>query len=170
MEGLIYIENFISNPDELFNSLTSKIIWDESMKSRKTASFGKTYNYSQISYIERGFLVEIKNIIKNLTPVIDFKANNCLLNYYLDGKSKMGFHSDKIDILEGDTGIAIVSIGSIRTLRFRSIENTENIVDYKLTPGSLIYMTQNIQKEWMHSIIKSDTENGRISLTFRKIK
>lgn len=170
MEGLIHIENFISNPDELFDTLTTKITWNESMKSRKTASFGKAYNYSQISYIEQSFSKEVSSVIEKLTPIIGFMANNCLLNYYLDGKSKMGYHSDQIDILEDTTGIAIVSIGATRILRFRNIEDKESVIDYELTPGSLIYMTQDIQKEWMHSITKSDTEDGRISMTFRMIK
>jgi alkylated DNA repair dioxygenase AlkB len=82
----------------------------------------------------------------------------------------MGFHSDQTDILETNTGIAIISIGETRILTYRNIENSEKVIDYELTNGSLIYMTQEIQKEWQHAIPKSDTENGRMSLTFRKIK
>lgn len=81
----------------------------------------------------------------------------------------MGYHSDQTDILETDTGIAIVSVGETRTLKFRDIENPDHFLTYELTAGSLIYMTQEIQTIWQHSIPKSDTENGRISLTFRQI-
>lgn len=170
MEGITYIENCIGNPAELFNILTKTINWDERMAARKTASFGKAYNYSQIDYPDQEFLPEIKKIIKQLTPIIGFEANNCLINFYGDGKSKMGYHSDQTDILETDTGIAIVSIGEPRILKFRKIENPEFFLTYELTAGSLVYMTQEIQKIWQHSIPKSNTENGRISLTFRKIK
>ncbi len=48
MEGILFIENFISEPIELFNKLQKEIKWDERMSARKTASFGKAYNYSQI--------------------------------------------------------------------------------------------------------------------------
>lgn len=82
----------------------------------------------------------------------------------------MGYHSDQTDILVADTGIAIVSIGASRMLKFRNIENPEKCLTYELTPGSLVYMTQAIQSTWQHSIPKSDTDNGRISLTFRQIK
>lgn len=169
MNGIIHIEHFIENPDQLFDLLVSTVKWDERMTARKTASFGKAYNYSQIEYPYQEFLPELQNIIQKLKPVIGFEANNCLINYYLDGKSKMGYHSDQTDILEKNTGIAIVSVGETRMLKFRNIQTPEEFVSYELTSGSLIYMTQEIQDFWQHAIPKSDTENGRISLTFRQI-
>ena len=170
MDGITYIENFIDNPTELFNILTTNVKWDERMTARKTASFGKAYNYSQIDYPFQEFLPELKEIIEKLKPVIGFEPNNCLINFYMDGKSSMGYHSDQTDILETDTGIAIVSIGEARVLKFRNIENPEQFLIYELTAGSLVYMTQEIQAIWKHSIPKSDIENGRISLTFRQMK
>lgn len=170
MDGITYIEKFIDNPGELFDILTSTVKWDERMIARKTASFGKAYNYSQIDYPYQDFLPELDEIIKRLKPVIGFEPNNCLINYYLDGKSKMGYHSDQTDILDTDTGIAIVSIGETRTLKFRNIESPDQFLTYELTAGSLVYMTQEVQTIWQHSIPKSDTENGRISLTFRKMR
>lgn len=170
MDVIIYIENFLSKPDELFQTLNSNVAWDERMSSRKTASFGEAYNYSQISYPFQKFSNELKSIISLIEKTLNFKPNNCLINYYLDGKSKMGFHSDQTDILVEGTGVSIVSIGETRTLRFRNIENKELIRDYNLPSGSLIYMTNEIQEEWQHSIPKSDTRKGRMSLTFRKMK
>jgi alkylated DNA repair dioxygenase AlkB len=169
MDGITYIENFIENPSQLFNLLISTVKWDERMTARKTASFGKAYNYSQIEYPYQAFLPELEVINKKLKTVIGFEPNNCLINYYLDGKSKMGYHSDQTDILATSTGIAIVSVGETRTLKFRNTENPDHFISYALTSGSLVYMTQEIQALWQHSIPKSDTENGRISLTFRQI-
>jgi alkylated DNA repair dioxygenase AlkB len=170
MDGITYIDNFIDNPIELFNILTTNVNWDERMTARKTASFGKAYNYSQIDYPYQEFLPELKIIIGKLRSVIGFEPNNCLINFYMDGKSSMGYHSDQTDILETDTGIAIVSIGEVRVLKFRNIDNPEQFLTYELTAGSLVYMTQEIQTIWKHSIPKSNTKNARISLTFRKIK
>lgn len=169
MDGIIFIENFISNSQILFQEL-KEIDWDERMFSRKTASFGVAYNYSQISYPETKMPSNIKLITEKIFNTLGFEPNNCLINYYLDGKSKMGYHSDQIDILFENTGIAIVSLGATRILRFRNIKNPEIIIDYSLPSGSLIYMTQDVQNKWHHAIPKGDTEEGRMSLTFRKIK
>jgi len=170
MEGITHLENFIPNPGELFTLLTSTVKWDERMTARKTASFGKAYNYSQMEYPYQEFPPELAAINKKLETIIGFVPNNCLINYYLDGKAKMGFHSDQTDILEANTGIAIVSLGETRTLKFRNIVNPEEFVSYELTAGSLVYMTQEIQYHWQHAIPRSHTEKGRISLTFRQMK
>lgn len=39
----------------------------------------------------------------------------------MDGTSSMGYHSDQTDNLEKNTGIAIISLGAERILRFRKI-------------------------------------------------
>lgn len=169
IDGIIHIENYILNPHDLFEYLKTSVNWDERMAARKTASFGKAYNYSQIDYPYQEFLPEIEQINHKLESTVGFKPNNCLINYYLDGKSAMGYHSDQTDILETDTGIAIISLGETRTLKLRNIKNPEEVLNYILTAGSLVYMTQEIQRHWQHSIPKSDTVNGRISLTFRKM-
>jgi len=170
MNGITYIENFIDDSSYLFELLKTNVIWDERMAARKTASFGKAYDYSQIHYPYQEFLPEIGKIIEKVNNTLNFEPNNCLINYYLDGKSKMGFHSDQTNILFDGTGVAIVSLGETRILRFRNIENKELIKDYPLESGSLFYMTSELQSEWQHAIPKSNTEQGRMSLTFRKMK
>jgi alkylated DNA repair dioxygenase AlkB len=169
MEGITYIEKFIDNPKDLFDFLHNNVEWDERMTARKTASFGVAYNYSQISYPYRQMLFELDEICNKINSIIGFTPNNCLINYYLDGRSKMGFHSDQIDTLANGTGVAIVSIGETRTLRFRKIENKDEIIDLDLPSGSLIYMTQEVQKIWQHAIPTTNTDKGRMSLTLRKI-
>ena len=170
MDGIHYLENFISDPALLFDSLIQTIAWDESMRARKTASFGKAYNYSQINYSDQPFLPQLANIANQIKDTIGFYPNNCLINYYLDGNSKMGFHADQTDILVEKTGVVIISLGATRTLRFRNIADKSIQVDYPLPSGSLIYMTDTVQEYWHHAIPKSSTQDGRISLTFRKLK
>ncbi|MDB5120703.1 MAG: hypothetical protein JWN56_1921 [Sphingobacteriales bacterium] len=59
----------------------------------------------------------------------------------------MGFHADQMDILEANTGIAIISLRQTRALRFRNLQNNEQIIDYELVAGSLFYMTPEILGE-----------------------
>lgn len=169
MNGITYQETFVESPTALFETLRTGVIWDERMAARKTASFGEAYNYSQMQYPYQAFTPPLQEIVNALYKTIGFTPNNCLINYYLDGKSKMGFHSDQTDILVDETGVAIVSLGAIRTLRFRNIPNRELIHDFHLASGSLLYMRQEVQSEWQHAIPKSDTTEGRMSLTFRRL-
>jgi alkylated DNA repair dioxygenase AlkB len=170
MEGITYIQDFIENPSGLFQLLNRDVIWDGRMAARKTASFGKAYNYSQMDYVHQAFTPVLNNIIRDIEEALHFQPNNCLLNYYADGKSTMGFHSDQTDILEEGTGVAIVSLGATRILRFRNIEDKTITKDIPLPSGSLIYMKNEVQDIWQHAIPKSDVVDGRMSLTFRKIK
>lgn len=170
MNGISYIENFIDHPERLYEELELRVDWDERMSARKTASFGEAYNYSQISYPFQEFPSVLLPILDRIESSIGFRPNNCLINFYLDGTSKMGFHSDQTDILEPETGVAILSIGETRTLRFRNIEDQEIRQDFELPAGSLIYMTQQVQEKWQHAIPKSATNKGRMSLTFRHMK
>ena len=170
MNGITYIENFIEDPSRLFAVLQSTVIWDERMSARKTASYGKAYNYSQMEYVHQAFTPVLNGIALDIEDVLQFKPNNCLLNYYSDGTSSMGFHSDQTDILEKGTGVGIISLGATRVLRFRNIEDKSITKDFALPSGSFIYMTNELQDLWKHAIPKSDATDGRIRMTFRKIK
>ena len=126
MVGITYINNFLEHPDSLFESLKTNVEWDEKMIARKTASFGVAYNYSQMSYPSKEMPHELSMICNKVNNVIGFEPNNCLINYYLNGKSKMGFHSDQTDILETNTGIVIVSLGD--TFRFFDLYDTRTTI------------------------------------------
>ena len=169
MDGITFISDFLPESSRLFNHLAHSVHWDERMFARKTASFGVAYNYSQISYPYQEFTPELTAIIDAIAAELGFRPNNCLINYYLDGSSKMGWHSDQTDILAPGTGVVIVSLGATRSLRFREIAHKENKVDFPLPSGSLIYMTQQVQALWQHAVPKADTDQGRMSLTFREI-
>lgn len=169
MNDVLYIDNFIEDPHKLFEALNHKIVWDARMTARKTASFGKAYNYSQMFYPEVTFLDELKPLIVQIEKVLGFEPNNCLINFYENGQARMGWHSDQTDILYPQTGVAIVSLGSERILKFRKISDPEMTKEYLLASGSLLYMTQSVQKEWQHAIPKFATDQARMSLTFRKI-
>jgi alkylated DNA repair dioxygenase AlkB len=168
IDGTLYIDNFIDNDSFLFNTLRDTADWNRRMSSRMTTSFGVSYNYSDISYPDVLIPNYLDDLIGKISNIIGFTPNNCLVNYYLDGKSKMGYHSDRTDILLPGTGVVIVSLGSTRILRFRNISD-RSIVDFTLRSGSLFYMTADVQDLWVHSIPVSDTYSGRMSLTFRNL-
>lgn len=104
-----------------------------------------------------------------VAPALGFAPNNCLLNYYEDGQSSMGFHSDSSEELVEGTGVAIVSLGSERAIVFRSEADRSREFSYVLPGGSLLYMSQAIQTQWLHAIPKVEHAGPRISMTFRAI-
>lgn len=165
--NLIINNDFVPDSHLLFDRLISIIDWDDRMRARKTASFGSPYNYSDIFYESCPMLAEIVPILDKLEERFGFRPNNCLVNYYPNGDSTMGFHSDSIEELIGDTGISIISLGTERAIAFQNKQNKSQQYSYLLKSGSLLFMSQDIQRHWKHAILKQRETSGRISLTFR---
>ena len=166
---IVLIDNFIGNSNELFITLRDNIIWDERIKARKTASFGVSYDYSGITYPEVEMHLSLIPLCQKIETEIGFLPNNCLLNYYPDGNSTMGYHSDSAKELKAGTGVVIISLGCQRYISFRSKVDKEIKFKYQLNCGGLLYMNKAIQEKWMHAIPKQNGADERISLTFRYI-
>ncbi|MEC7121119.1 MAG: alpha-ketoglutarate-dependent dioxygenase AlkB, partial [Pseudomonadota bacterium] len=100
---------------------------------------------------------------------IGFYPNNCLLNYYPDGESSMGLHSDATEELQAGTGVVIISLGAERVIAFRNKANKAVEHHYRMKSGGFLYMDQQVQYEWLHAIPKQQHAAARMSLTFRLI-
>ncbi|MFT4682690.1 MAG: alkylated DNA repair dioxygenase AlkB [Flavobacteriales bacterium] len=170
ISDIIFDPDFFDAPEDLFALLTTSIKWNDSMRARKTASFGQPANNSEQKDPLEPFLPFMDELSDRLEPIIGFRANNCFLNYYENGNSKMGWHGDSTHFLEEDTGIGILSVGDARIFQLRRKAAPTELFNYVLTPGSLIFMPASIQDEWQHAIPKVVSDQGRISLTFRKMK
>lgn len=170
ISGITYRKDFISTSQELFGFLQNDVEWDRRMKARLTASFGKAYNYSQMSYPFQEMPLALKRICEKIREEVGYEPNNCLINYYLDGKSKMGFHSDQLDILAEHTGVGIVSLGAERNICFRQKTDKNHRIEQLLHAGSFLHMDPGVQDEWEHAIPGDLSEKGRMSLSFRAIK
>lgn len=168
-DQIIFKRNFIQNSQALYSELIQNIQWNESIISRKTACFGEPYDYSEQSYDFKPMTKDMGAISELVFQEIGFKPNNCLLNYYENGNSKLGFHGDTIKMLEPKTGIAIVSLGDSRIFQIRRKSSPTECYNYILPSGSLFYMPNSIQEKWQHGIPKIISNLGRISLTFRKM-
>lgn len=159
----------------LFETIANETEWDKSMKSRWTASYGVPYNYNESVYYHKDIPENIKNVLDELEPILSYRPNNCLINFYNSNSSKMGFHSDNINILEENTGITILSLGANRKIKFQNIIKNDYTHEIDLEPGSILHMSSELQKYWKHAILPCEGSGSikkckRISLTFRKIK
>jgi alkylated DNA repair dioxygenase AlkB len=153
----------------LYQELCDRIEWDERISARKTACYGLPYNYSGLTYAVQSMHPLLQPLCVRLEQTLGFAPNSCLINFYKDGRDKMGFHSDEIDNLEDGTQIIIISLGTERKLSFRSKSDYSQRLQYLLPHGSLMYMSQKTQEFWSHAIKRANVVEGRISLTFRRI-
>jgi alkylated DNA repair dioxygenase AlkB len=166
---IILKEGFVPAPDWLFRHLMSTVTWDERMRARKTASFGVSYDYSQMSYPASPMPPELNQLCGMIAAVLGFYPNNCLLNYYPDGESSMGFHSDSSEELVPGTGVAIVSLGAERAMIYRLKADKSVEATVMLPNGSLLFMSDSMQQDWLHAIPKAPGSPPRVSVTFREI-
>lgn len=166
---IVLEERFLAGSRELLIALTTEIEWDTRMQARKTASCGRAYNYSGMTYPDTPMHPRLLPIVDKLEARLGFRPNNCLLNFYADGEASMGFHSDSTAELVPGSGIAIVSLGAQRAITFQYKHGDKAEFDFPLVSGSLLYMSPEIQQDWRHAIRKQPETAGRISLTFRQI-
>jgi alkylated DNA repair dioxygenase AlkB len=92
-------------------------------------------------------------------------AGMCL---YRDGKDSVAWHGDRIGRAKNlDTLVAIVSVGSARTLKLRPRGGGDSI-GFSLGHGDLVVMGGSCQRTWDHAIPKTTEAVGpRISIQFR---
>lgn len=89
--------------------------------------------------------------------------------YYRDGNDSVAWHGDRIGRGDReDTMVAIVSVGSPRSMLLRPRAGGSATVRRPLGHGDLIVMGGSCQRTWEHCIPKSAKPTGpRISIQFR---
>lgn len=166
--------SLVAAHDELMATLLREVDWDLRMRARKTASYGVPYNYSEMSYPAAPMHPVIARVRDAVTEALagaaDFRPNNCLVNLYETGRARMGYHFDATDELVPGTGVAIVSLGATRTLRFRLQTDREVERARPLPGGSLLYMSPAVQGIWKHGVPREPGAGPRISLTYRWLR
>jgi alkylated DNA repair dioxygenase AlkB len=86
---------------------------------------------------------------------------------YRDGRDSVAWHGDRIPLDIVDPIVAIVSLGSGRTLRMRRKQAHADARSFPLGPGDLFVMGGSSQRTWEHSVPKVARAGPRCSLQFR---
>jgi alkylated DNA repair dioxygenase AlkB len=86
---------------------------------------------------------------------------------YRDGRDSVAWHGDRIDPAIVEPVVAIVSLGSARTLRMRSRDQRGRTHPFRLLPGDLFVMGGSAQRTWEHAVPKVARAGARVSLQFR---
>lgn len=180
-----YCSNFLEKSDAnaLFFELNDVI---KKIKYIPQTEDGNTYevNFGKVMFLDQNLLDENRfpeqhwgptrgwtNKLKTLKEKIENFTNRkfevCVLIYYPDGNSGVGFHSDYVAF--GDTSIIpSISLGEEREFKFREKESGVE-TSQLLENGSLIIMGKHCQDRYEHSLpINPKYKEARINLTFRK--
>jgi alkylated DNA repair dioxygenase AlkB len=164
-----YFPTAIADADAALVRLVDEIVWRDDMSARRTASFGRPYNYSGQSYPEAAMPPTIRAIAERAAGLAGHDFNNCLCNLYESGRNRMGFHYDSYDELHDTSSIAIASLGATRRLVFRSRDRSHQ-VSYALEHGSILMMNRETHQGWLHAVPPEPHSGRRISLTFRRFR
>lgn len=180
-----YFKDFLqpSLANQLFDELIDLV---KKLNYRPQTENGDTYNvnFGKVMFVDQNLLDENRfaeahwgptqpwtDTLKIIKDRIESHENQkfqvCVLIYYPDGNSGVGFHSDYQAF--GDTSIIpSISLGEEREFIFREKESGNKLVT-TLENGSLITMGKYCQERYEHSLpINPEYKNQRINLTFRK--
>jgi alkylated DNA repair dioxygenase AlkB len=114
----------------------------------------------------------------SIPPVIPAIANALSRRYdrdfdsvgaalYRDGRDSVAWHGDRIDPELEEPVVALVSLGSPRTLRMRAKHRRNDTRSFPLFPGDLFVMGGLAQRTWEHSVPKVARAGARLSVQFR---
>ena len=164
-----HVDYFWAEHRDLFQFLLTNIQWDHKFQSRKTAMFGVSYGDDGDKYTFNhlpDFLIPLRDKIHEC---FGYQPNSCLINNYPSGGHYISYHSDKNMEMNQHTGVAIVSLGTMREMAFRKIQDPNVKCYYALQPGSALYMDDKVQASWQHGVPKTQRNGHRISLSFRSL-
>ncbi len=131
------------------------------------AKEGISYFYSGVLHKAYGIPIWFQPLLLLVNQTCNTSFNGCLLNFYRNGKDKMGWHSDNESEIDSKMPIASLSLGSTRDFVLRNIESREKYV-LPLASGDLLIMKPFSQEFWEHSLpARSRVKSERINLTFR---
>jgi alkylated DNA repair dioxygenase AlkB len=164
---------------EVFERLLNETPWREEsvvvygkrhLQPRLTAWYGDaSYTYSGLRLEPLPWTALLLEIRAAVEAACGQRFNSVLLNRYRNERDSMGMHSDDEPELGNDPVIASLSYGATRTFILRH-KRDKRTVRLPLEDGSLLLMSGQLQRNWIHGINKSTRPLGeRLNLTFRYI-
>lgn len=129
------------------------------------------YGYSGIKLPRLDWTPELRSLKERVKQATGYSFNAVLANYYRDGNDSVDWHADDEPELGSNPVIASVSLGGVRSFKFKHRQDRSLApVSLLLEPGSLLEMSGGTQKNWLHKVPKTKkVVDARINLTFRKI-
>lgn len=168
--------------DSLFKRLTLYTPWEQPVyhfhgndvpMPRQVAWYGDAganYGYSGLSHQPLPWTSDLGGVRDDLASDTGETFNSVLINRYRSGKDSVAWHADDERELGPTPFIASVSLGATRTFALKPKAGGA-MVKLELTHGSLLLMTGDTQRNWLHQVPKTTKPvDERINLTFRQVR
>jgi len=151
------------------------LVWGKRHKQPRLVAWygdaGAQYTYSGSSLTPAPWTSTLLELRQKIEAASGARFNSVLLNQYRNNNDSMGWHSDNEPELGKTPTIASLSLGESRVFLFKHRQEKDlGIRRITLGDGSLLIMSGETQKNWLHAIDKERQPCGiRINLTFRLI-
>jgi alkylated DNA repair dioxygenase AlkB len=164
-----HVAAWVRGADALFEAVVAHAPWEHRTvrmydrmveEPRLTAWYGRTLDDSSVPPVLAQMAAALRARYSRA-----FDGVGAAL--YRDGRDSVAWHGDRIDPTIVDPIVAIVSLGSARTLRMRSRERRGETLPFPLLPGDLFVMGGSSQRTWEHSVPKVARAGARVSVQFR---
>ncbi|HET7399134.1 MAG TPA: alpha-ketoglutarate-dependent dioxygenase AlkB [Intrasporangium sp.] len=158
--------------DELFTALLRDVPWHAERRHMYDSVVDVprlTKFYAAGETLPHPLLVEARDALsRHYAPELGEPFVTAGLCLYRDGRDSVAWHGDRIGrSRDQDTMVAILSIGSSRTLALRPRDGGPSR-RFPLAHGDLVVMGGSCQRTWDHCIPKTSAPVGpRISVQFR---
>jgi len=165
--------------DELFTTLLHDVPWHAERRQMYDSIVDVprlTRFYDADETLPHPLLVEAReDLSRHYASELGEPFATAGLCLYRDGRDSVAWHGDRIGrSRDRDTMVAILSLGSARTLALRPRDggpipgSSAKSLRYPLGHGDLVVMGGSCQRTWDHSVPKTSEPMGpRISVQFR---
>jgi alkylated DNA repair dioxygenase AlkB len=151
------------------------LVWGKRHKQPRLVAWhgdaGTKYTYSGSTLNPAPWTPSLLELREKVEVACGARFNSVLLNQYRNNNDSMGWHSDNEPELGKMPTIASLSLGDSRVFLFKHrTEKNLGIRRITLNHGSVLIMSGETQRNWLHAIDKEKKPSGiRINLTFRLI-
>jgi alkylated DNA repair dioxygenase AlkB len=164
-----HVPGWVTGAGLLFETIVDIAPWEQRRvhmyermvdEPRLTAWYGRALDDASIPAI-------VPAMARVLTDRYDRTFDGVGAALYRDGRDSVAWHGDRIPPDIVDPVVALVSLGSPRTLRMRAKARHRDGRAFTLLPGDLFVMGGTSQRTWEHSVPKVARAGPRLSLQFR---
>jgi alkylated DNA repair dioxygenase AlkB len=177
--SLVFEPGWLQGSDAVFDQLRNEMAW----RAMERPMYDRIVAVPRLicSVDPRSFdhVHPIAKITRALESLLRGRFSSVGLNFYRNGDDSVTWHRDSIDKTDRPRTVALVSLGSPRTLAVRphashpsKTAETTGISPaiarrWRLGHGDLFVMQGRCQHDWEHSVPKERAGGPRISLAFR---